>query len=186
MYNQASLRRLGKEKDLYNKFLETTKYFSPYWVKLQCAIDAQIFEDETVNSVKSLRSHSKRSGKFNQYTFIVCYNFKLNYGYYFNTHEHFKFLKPNQIETFYRLVSERDINFRTIWFKDARRYGSTDRVSNMISTSKANTSKIERLFSKKIKVYSKFKNGMIKTQTDLNSTYESLLNELNLREIRIG
>lgn len=183
MYNTNSLRRLEAEKKAYANWLDSVKYYSEYWVKLQIAIENQIFEDETVNSIVPLTNHGKRAGKFDQHTFIVCYSFKFNYGYYFNTNQHFSFLKPRHIENFYDLVVKTDQAFSTIWFKDARRYGKTDKINGMLSTSKANTSKIERLFSKKIKIY--HKKDTIKSQADLNNAYSALFAEMNLREIKI-
>jgi hypothetical protein len=181
MYNQGTLRREEAQKIAYIAYLDSVKYYSEYWVKLHVALDAQIFEDETVNSIVPLSNHGKRAGKYTQHTFIVCYSFKLNYGYYLNTLEHFKFLKPKQIEQFYDLVAKRDQNFNTVWFKDSRRYGKTDKIKGMLSTSKANTSKIERLFSRKIKIYHRL--DTIKSQTDLNNAYSALFSELNIKEI---
>jgi hypothetical protein len=183
MYNQGTLRREEAQKKAYADYLNSVKYYSEYWVKLQIAIEAQIFEDETVNSIVPLSNHGKRAGKFDQHTFIVCYSFKFGYGYYYNTNQHFSFLKSKHIEEFYNLVGKTDKVFSTIWFKDSRRYGKTDKINGMLSTSKANTSKIERLFSKKIKIY--HVKDTIKTQTDLNRAYENLFHELNIREIKI-
>lgn len=183
MYNQGTLRREQAQKEAYTQWLDSKKYFTEYWVKLHTAIENQIFEDETVNSLVPLTNHGKRSGKFEQHTFIVCYSFRFGYGYYLNTKQHFKFLKPKQIEQFYELVAKVDQAFNTIWFKDARRYGTTDKIKGMLSTSKNNTSKIERLFSKKIKIY--HVKDTIKTQADLNNAYSQLFAEMNIREIKI-
>jgi hypothetical protein len=169
----------------YNKWLNENKYYDSNWVIKQVALENQILEDETVNSIKPLSQKTKRSGKFNQQTFIVCYNFKLKYGYYMNTKNHFKFLRPKQIEEFKVKVANKDLNFNTIWIKDNRKFGKYNNMNGFLSMGKATTSKIEQKFSNKIAIYSKYKKGLIKTQKDLDQNYEQLFKKLKIYEIKM-
>lgn len=170
-----------KDKKDYKDWLNFHKFFTLKWLQLRVVEDLEILEDETVNSIVPLSNHSKRSGKFEQHTYLVCYSFKLKYGYCLNTKKHFKFIKSIDLKQFRDKVSTIDSLFNTIWIKDSR-YGKRNNIEGFLNSGKRRTMKIERLFSGKKQIYANKKN--IKTQTDLENTYHSFFKELSIIEIQ--
>lgn len=167
----------------YRKHLKSLRYHTEKWIANRVIEETNILYDETVNSIIPLRTHSKRSGKFDQVVFQVVYNFDLKYGYVLKLNKQFKYLKRKDLEDFKDLIGRIDPFFKGWWLKDARRFGSFSKAKGMVTVGKYRSGKIERLFGFKTAIYKKYRKGEIETQKDLSDEYAIRFNNLKIRPI---
>ena len=182
-----NMRYYKETKENYTQLMKFNSLFSSEWAKEQQIKNAVILYDETVNSLYTIKSRSKRAGKFDQHTYLVCLNTELGYGYCYNTRKHFKDTNRNDIEKFMRLVKSKATNFESSWIKDARQWGQSAKVDGMLETDKKYyTQPIERLFGwVKNEVY-KIPRKEIKTQEQLEKIYSQAFAKHGIIELRIN
>jgi len=154
------------------------------WFKRRMVKKAIIQYDETVNSIKTLKSRTKRAGKFDQHTYLVCFNTELGYGYFYNTRKHFQKTNRKDLKDFMKRVQLQDHNFKQWWIKDARTWGSSAQIKGMIETEhKKYTMDIERRFGWiKNEVYRNMKEVELDQYT-LERMYKKAFAKYNLIEI---
>lgn len=154
------------------------------WFKRRMIKRAIIQYDETVNSIVTINSRSKRAGKFDQHTYLVCFNIELGYGYMYNTKKHFQKTNRKDLKDFMKRVQLQDHNFRQWWIKDARTWGSSAHVKGMLETdNKKYTMDIERRFGwVKNEVYRNMKEVEL-TQYTLERLYKKAFAKYHIIEI---
>jgi len=140
--------------------------------------------DETVYSINTLKSRTKRAGKFEQHTCLVVFNEELGYGYYYNTRKHFQKVKRKELVEFIKKVQLQDHNFKQVWIKDARKWGGSAHVEGMLETPhKKYTMDIERRFGWiKNEVYRNMEKKNM-TQDTLEKMYRKAFAKYNIIEI---
>ena len=182
-----NMKFYNEAKKNYKDRLHFLSMFSSEWAKVQQIKNCKILYDETVNSLFTLKSRSKRAGKFDQHTYLVCLHTELGYGYMFNTKKHFQKTNRNDLERFMKLVKSKDSNFDSSWVKDARTWGSSAQVEGMLETDvKYYTQPIERLFGwVKNEVY-KISRKTIKEQDQLEDIYKKAFAKYGIIELFIN
>lgn len=145
----------------YRKWLKDRRYYSTNWIVNQLKKELRIIYDETVNSVIPLRIHSARSGKFKQVVFQVVFDLDRKYGYVLLLNKHFNQLRRKDVIRFKEIIEKFDPTFKGYWLKDERRFGSTNKVKEMVSVKKYQSRQIERLFGFKNGLYLKTKYGKL-------------------------
>ena len=177
--------RFSKEcKENYKELMSFLNKFSYEWVKSRQIKSAVVQYDETVNSVNTIKSRTKRAGKFEQHTYLVCFNSELGYGYFYNTRKHFQKTNRKDLEDFMRKVKLQDSNFNQHWIKDARTWGSSAQVKGMLETPyKKYTMDIERRFGWIKNMIYKTPKKEIKDQDTLEKMYRKAFATYNIIEI---